>query len=247
MFPDPFDGATVNAVELQIVDVCATTNGFGSTVTVVVNVEPTHVPDVGVTVYDTVSTPFVVFVNVWLILFCAVASAVSPVTFALAATVHVYVVPNGTMFPEPFAGDTVNAFELQIVALCAITDGLGLTVTAMLNGAPEQLPDVGVTEYVTVIGAFVELTNVPDVNELAAVPLDIPVRPKADGAVHVYVVPAGTMSAVPVPPPFEGLTVDSVPEQIVGETVAMNGLGFTTNGTVKALPAQPKALTGRTE
>ena len=60
-------------------------------------------------------------------------------------------------------------------------------------------------------------------------------------------VPDGTMSAVPVPPPFEGVTVDSVPEQIVGETVAMNGLGFTTNGTVKALPAQPKALTGRTE
>jgi hypothetical protein len=118
-------------------------------------------------------------------LVCAVASADSPVTFALATTVQVYVVPEGTIFPDPSAGATVNAFELQIVAVCAITDGLGLTVTVMLNGAPEQLPAVGVTEYVTIIGAFVELTNVPDVNELAAVPLDIPVRPKADGAVHV--------------------------------------------------------------
>jgi hypothetical protein len=55
------------------------------------------------------------------------------------------------------------------------------------------------------------------------------------------------MSALPVPPPLEGLTVVAVPEQIVGETVAMKGFGFTTNGTVKALPAQPAALTGITE
>ena len=53
----PFDneevplGVTVNAVPLQIADgVCALTNGLGSTVTVTVNVEPTQLPDVGVTV-----------------------------------------------------------------------------------------------------------------------------------------------------------------------------------------------------
>ena len=45
-----FAGATVNAVALQIVGVCVVTNGFGVTVTVVVNVAPGHDPDNGVTV-----------------------------------------------------------------------------------------------------------------------------------------------------------------------------------------------------
>ena len=49
MLPEPLLGVTENEVPLQIVGVCAVTNGFGSTVTVVVNVEPIHVPDVGVT------------------------------------------------------------------------------------------------------------------------------------------------------------------------------------------------------
>ena len=44
------------------------------------------------------------------------------------------------------AGVTVNAFELQITSVCAVTKGLGLTVTVTLNAVPEQLPDVGVTE-----------------------------------------------------------------------------------------------------
>ena len=43
-------GVTVNALELHIVGVCAVTNGSGSTVTVVVNVDPIHNPEVGVTV-----------------------------------------------------------------------------------------------------------------------------------------------------------------------------------------------------
>ena len=34
------------------------------------------------------------------------------------------------------AGATVNAFELQIVAVCAVTNGLGLTTTSMSNEAP---------------------------------------------------------------------------------------------------------------
>ena len=43
-------GATVNVPPLQIVDVCAATAGTGFTVTVTVNVDPAHTPDVGVTV-----------------------------------------------------------------------------------------------------------------------------------------------------------------------------------------------------
>ena len=57
-------------------------------------------------------------------------------TLPLAATVQVYVVPVGTMLPEPFAGATVNAFELQIVAVCAVTNGFGLTTTSISNGVP---------------------------------------------------------------------------------------------------------------
>ena len=49
--PPPFDGIVEDADSEQIAErVIAAIDGFGSTVTVVVNVEPTHVPDVGVTV-----------------------------------------------------------------------------------------------------------------------------------------------------------------------------------------------------
>jgi len=49
----PFTGVTVNDVPLHIVAVCAGMTGFGLTVTVTVNGEPTQVPaapEVGVTV-----------------------------------------------------------------------------------------------------------------------------------------------------------------------------------------------------
>jgi hypothetical protein len=73
----------------------------------------------------------------------------------------------------------------------------GSTVTVTLNAVPAQLPDVGVTEYVTDRAASVELTSVPVANEavaLAKVALDIPERPVTTGAVHEYVVPDGTIS-----------------------------------------------------
>ena len=73
----------------------------------------------------------------------------SPVTLAFAATVHVYVVPAGTTLPlfkaDAPLGATVNAFELQIAAACALTNGLGLTVTVVVNGVPAHEPDNGVT------------------------------------------------------------------------------------------------------
>ena len=46
----PFAGVTVNAVPLHTVAVIGFIEGCGLTVTVTVNVLPTHVPDVGVTV-----------------------------------------------------------------------------------------------------------------------------------------------------------------------------------------------------
>ena len=61
-------------------------------------------------------------------LVCGVACAVSPFTFALAATVQVYVVLAGTILPEPFVGVTVNAVPEQMVGVCAVIEGVGLTV-----------------------------------------------------------------------------------------------------------------------
>ena len=55
------------------------------------------------------------------------------------------------------------------------------------------------------------------------------------------------MSALLAPPPFAGANVAALEEQIVKVASSMNGFGFTTNGTVKALPAQLAALTGSTE
>ena len=63
----PSTGVTVKAAPLQMAGVCVGIKGFGFTVTVIVNVAPTHAPaapDVGVTVYVAVCTAFVGFVNV---------------------------------------------------------------------------------------------------------------------------------------------------------------------------------------
>ena len=82
----------------------------------------------------------------------------------------------------------------------AAIDGLGLTVTETSNVSPVQFPDLGVTVQVTVMAALVELTSVPVANDVVAfatLALDIPERPLTTGALHEYVVPAGTML-----PPF---------------------------------------------
>ena len=55
------------------------------------------------------------------------------------------------------------------------------------------------------------------------------------------------MSALFGPDPFNGAKVAALEEQIVNVVSSMNGFGFTTNGTVKALPAQLAALIGSTE
>ena len=57
---------------------------------------------------------------------------------------HVYVVPDGTMFPEPLAGATVNVEPEHIVAVCVAILGIGSTVTVNVNVAPLQAPDIGV-------------------------------------------------------------------------------------------------------
>ena len=106
---------------------------------------------------------------------------------------------------------------LQTVVDTALiaTVGVGLTVAVILNEAPTQLPvvpEVGVTVYVAVTGAEVGLESVPFIElPLPAAP---PVKPLPVGALHEYVVFAGTIVA-DVGIPFEGVIVNVPPSQIV--------------------------------
>ena len=76
----------------------------------------------------TVTGTFVVFVKVPEIELALVPEAVPVIPVAVGA-VHVYDVPDGTMFPEPFVGVTVNGVPEQAVVDCVVTLGIGFTVT----------------------------------------------------------------------------------------------------------------------
>ena len=81
---------------------------------------------------------------------------------------------------------------LHVVPVWLDIVGLGLTVIVTVNGAPVvQVPDVGVTLYVTDSGMLELLFSVPS-NELRPAPEPPPVTPTPDGAAHAYVVPTGT-------------------------------------------------------
>ena len=117
-------------------------------------------------------------------------------------------------------------------------EGLGLTVTVTVNVAPGHGPvgEVGVTVYVTSMGAFVVFVNVPLIDD-AFVPDANPVIPVAVGADHVYLVPLGTIS----PPKLEGVTVNVPPEQMVDVLLDMIGFGLTYAITFNAGPEQDAA------
>ena len=102
-----------------------------------------------------------------------------------AGASHVYVVPAGTRPSVASTGVTVNPASLQTAVARLLIAGLGLTVTTTSKGVPVQLPDFGVTEYVTERGPLVLLVSVPLI--LAAfVPAEAPARPAGStGASHV--------------------------------------------------------------
>ena len=74
-----FTGVTVKPAALHGVAVMAVTAGFGLTVTVTVKVDPTQVPDVGVTVYVAVCAVLVGLVSVPVILAGVPTLAAPPV------------------------------------------------------------------------------------------------------------------------------------------------------------------------
>jgi hypothetical protein len=158
-----FAGVTVKAVPLQTTFVIKVTAGFGFTVTVTVKVLPEQLPDSGVTVYVAVAGALVMLVSVWLILTCGAACAPLPVIDASGLRTgapQVYVVPPGTVPSVPFAGAAVNVPSLQMDVAMLLIVGFGLTVMVTVKVLPVQLPVIGVTVYVAVVGAFVMLVSV---------------------------------------------------------------------------------------
>jgi hypothetical protein len=81
-------------------------------------------------------------------------------------------------------GVTVNPVALHTVDVIPVTAGLGLTVTVTLKAVPTQVPEVGVTEYTTLMAALVVLVKVPEMLA-AAVPATVPVMPATLGAAQV--------------------------------------------------------------
>ncbi len=87
------------------------------------------------------------------------------------------------------------------------------------------------------MAALVELVIVPDVNELAKFPLDIPERPLTTGTVHVYLVLLGTMLPFNVVWSSTGVVEVDAPEQIAESAMAaIDGLGLTVTVTVNDEP-----------
>ena len=135
-------------------------------------------------------------------------------------------------FVPPFVGVAVNVTDVpaQIVdpGLALIrTEGVtvGFRVNVMLKGVPVQLPDFGVTTYVTDTGEVVEFVSAPVENPAWSVPPASPVTPATVGAGQLYVVPAGILF-VPVKSPEFKLTL--APLQIAaGVWLAILGLGLT--------------------
>ena len=64
-----------------------------------------------------------------------------------------------------------------------------------------------------------------------------PEKPEPVGAVHVYLVPAGTIVAA-VGTPFTGVTVNAVPLQMVVVWFGISGVGFNATTVVATTPGQ---------
>lgn len=177
-----FTGETEKASPVQMAVVIAVTAGLGFTVTTTLKGVPAQPIEVGVTEYVTLMAALVVLVSVPEIL-AALVPAAAPVIPVTTGAAQVYVVPVGIKPSVPFTGETVKPVALQVVVAIAVTAGLGFIVTVTLNGFPTQEPEVGVTEYTTLMGALVVLVRFPEMLA-AAVPSAVPVIPETTGAVQ---------------------------------------------------------------
>ena len=158
----PVVGDKVVVEPAQIVELpVILTVGNGFTVTVTVNVLPAQVPEVGVTVYVAVCAVTVAFVSVPLMLDAPLPEAPPVIPPVTVGADQLYVVPARTTPLVPFTGVAVNAVPLQVVAVIAVMDDLGFTVTVTVNVFPGHEAVVDVTVYVAVCAVVVGFVNVP--------------------------------------------------------------------------------------
>ena len=138
----------------------------------------------------------VVFVNVPLILLTPSDCVTPPVKPVPVGVDQVYVVAAGTIPLVTLVGVIAKITPLQVVVLIGVMDATGLIFIVTLNTVPIQLPEVGVSKYVAVTVELVVLFNSPLILLVPTACDNPPVKPEPVGAVHVYVVPAGTIPLV---------------------------------------------------
>jgi hypothetical protein len=142
-----------------------------------------------------------------------------------------------------FTGDAVNGAPLQVTLLISVTSGVGFNVTITVNAAPVQLPDNGVTLYVTVWVVFVRLLNKPN-TVVGLFVADVPpvTVPVNVGALQLYTLPSGTMPFVG----FDGVTTNGTPLHVTVVIVVISAVGGTVTVTTNVMPTQPAAVLGLT-
>jgi hypothetical protein len=239
-------GVTVNGTPLHVTVLIAFTSGVGFSVTVTVKLAPTQPAAVlGVTVYVTVCVSFVRFSRLPNIVVILSVADAPPVTEPVnPGSPHVYLVAIGTIPLAPLFGVTTNGTPLHVTVVIAVTSGVGLSVTITVNAAPVQLPDNGVTLYVTVWVVFVRLLNKPNtVSGLFvadAPPVTVPVNV---GILHVKKLPSGT---IPLDPSV-GVTTNGNPLHVTVVIVVISAVGGTVTVNTNVIPTQPAAVLGLTK
>ena len=156
---------------------------------------------------------------------------------------HVYRVAIGTIPSTPFVGVTTNGTPLHVTVVISVTSGVGLSVTITVNAAPVQLPDNGVTLYVTVWVVFVRLLNNPNtvvgLFVADAPPVTVPVNV---GTLQLYTLPSGTIPFVG----FVGVTTNGTPLHVTVVIVLISAVGGTVTVTVNGAPSPQLAMLGVT-
>jgi hypothetical protein len=149
----------------------------------------------------------------------------------------------GTIPFVTFVGVTTNGTPLHVTVVMAVTSGVGFSVTITVNAAPTQLPDCGITVYVTVCVVFVRLLKEPNTEARLFVadapPVTVPVNV---GTFQLYTLPSGTIPLVT----FDGVTTNGTPLHVTVVIVLISAVGGTVTVTVNGAPSPQLAMLGVT-
>jgi hypothetical protein len=165
-----------------------------------------------------------------------------PVTVPVnVGTLQLYKLLIGTIPLAPLFGVTTNGTPLQVTVVIAVTSGVGFNVIITVNAAPVQLPDNGVTLYVTVCVVFVRLLSRPNtvvgLFVADAPPVTVPVNV---GTLQLYTLPSGTTPFVTL----VGVTTNGTPLHVTVVIVLISAVGGKVTVNVKFVPTQFAAVLG---